>query len=669
MISKSPKIFNPNGDDREFNELIWKDEMIDKYTGLANLNLSKNAFAIEWIKQAMALLWRPEEINMTQDKKQFNDLPKEIKDTFEYIISFLILLDSIVPNNTSTLLRVFADEEIKTALYWHTAIEALHRESYQYILKSVYGEDDKKINKVYYKFKEFEPLLKRNLEITKDFNTLNELVNKGIVSKDNIENLAYRRETFERAIFRALCTDLAIESVVFYVGFNVFHVFAYKLGILPGTNQQIYQIRMDENCFIEGTEVLTDRGFVDFRDLKVTDKIAQYEIETGEITFTEDWKFIKKKWNGNLIKLKSKDGSNFEIIATPDHEFICIDKKTYKVKKEFLGNIVCDSNSILPVSGYKLGGKNFLESFDRLRIAISAEGIIDKKNSNSNYISIIFKFKNKEKLKRLVDILMGCIEDNIELNFYITLPKDEKDVYKVNIKINSKYKHLIDKNLDWVKLSDISTLWAEEFIKELRNWNINPRLINKIQEICVIAGCQVEISDEGKKINIINKTYKEYKDMTKECIDYSGYVYCVSVPKGNIVVRYKNSVCITGNCHVSLFSNLIKKWKNYGYYYNEEELKEIFYRSAQMDMYFYTNSIANNIPLMTEDNIKDYIKWLTDERLKLLGISPIFNVKRNPFEDIEKLLKNDKTSFFETGSVDYAHVPIKEDDIDAINFD
>ncbi len=367
MVSKSPKIFNPSGDDN-FKDLIWNDNVVEKYSGLANLNLNKHSYAIEWIKGSMAILWRPEEISMSDDKKQFPDLDKDIQDTFEYIISFLILLDSIVPNNTSTLIRVFCDEEIKTALYWHTAIEALHRESYQYILKSVFGEDDKKINEVYYKFKHYEPLMKRNLAITKDFNVLNELVNKGIVS-DDIKSLSYRQETFQRAIFRAMITDFIIEAIVFFMGFNTFHVFAYKLGVLQGSNQQIQQIRFDEER------------------------------------------------------------------------------------------------------------------------------------------------------------------------------------------------------------------------------------------------------------------------------------------------------------HVPLFAYILKEWRDRGYYYNEEEIKEMVGNSVETDIYFYTNAIANSIPLMTEQNIKDYIKTLANRRLELLGISPIFNVNRNPFEDIEKLLKQDKTSFFETGAIDYAHIPVSEEHINKINFD
>jgi len=368
MVSRFPQVFNPNGNDN-FSELIWTDEVVEKSTGLANLNLNKHSYAIEWIKQAMSILWRPEEISMSEDKKQFDDLPKGIKDTFEYVISFLILLDSIVPNNTSTLLRVMADEEIKTALYWHTAIESLHRESYQYILKSVFGEDDKKINEVYYKFKHFEPLLKRNYAITRDFQALNDLVNRGIVDENNLNQLSYRQETLQRAVFRAMVNDLAIEGVVFFTGFNTFHIFAYKLGILQGSNQQITQIRKDE--------VL----------------------------------------------------------------------------------------------------------------------------------------------------------------------------------------------------------------------------------------------------------------------------------------------------HIPLFTYILKEWRDRGYYYNEEEIKEIFGRSAEADIEFYTNSVAGEVPLMTEQNIKDYIQTLTNQRLALLGISPIFDVNRNPFEDIEKLLTQDKTSFFETGAIDYAHIPVSEEDIDKINFD
>ena len=364
LISKIPQVFNPDGND-SIKRVLIDDEVIEKSTGLANLNLNNQSWIKEWRDRVSAKFWRPEEISMLEDKRQFPDLPKEIRETFENVISFLILLDSIVPKNSSDIVKVVGDEEIETGLYWHIFFEGIHRDSYQYILKSIYGEDDSKINSVYLKFKSFKPLLERNYAITRDFQKLKELVAKGILSyDDNINNIAnYDRKLAERIIFRSIVQDLAIEGVVFFVGFMTFHIFAYKLGILQGSNQQITQIKLDE----------------------------------------------------------------------------------------------------------------------------------------------------------------------------------------------------------------------------------------------------VE--------------------------------------------------------HIPFFAGILREWKEQGYYYNEDEVKEIFYNSAMADIKFYTEAVADRIPLMTQKNIEDYIKTLTDERLKFIGVNPLFNVNRNPFEDIEKLLMQDKTSFFETGAIDYSHIPVSIEDI------
>ncbi len=235
-----PKLFNPNGNDFS-PKLLWSNETIRDKTGIANLNFARHSYVQDtWWKKVYEHLWSPVEISMVEDKKQFGDLDKDVKDMFEKIISFLILLDSIVPENTSNLFTLFADKEIKFGFYAHMYIESLHQLSYQYILKSLYGEDDAKINEVYYKFKYFEPLLKRNNQIVKNFENLNEVIYNKIEFDKKLERL----------IFRSMIQDLAIEGVVFFMGFTFFHYLAYKKGILINTNQQIMNIREDEQLHI-----------------------------------------------------------------------------------------------------------------------------------------------------------------------------------------------------------------------------------------------------------------------------------------------------------------------------------------------------------------------------------------------------------------------------------
>jgi ribonucleoside-diphosphate reductase beta chain len=374
MLTKVPQFLNLKGDDR-LKGMFISNYNVERLSGTSNLNRGDYAYLIEtWINEALNLFWRPEEISMTEDKKQFQELPKEVQDAYSYVISFLTYLDSIVPRNTKNLLQVLIHPEVETALFVHGFIEAgIHRVSYQYILSSIFPKEE--VDKIYYKFKDYKPLLERNYKISRDFQTLQDLIYKGIISEDikdsdSLEQLAkWNKETFQRTVFRAMVQDFFLEGVVFFVGFNFFHYLAFKQGVMQGTNQQIMQIRFDE--------VL----------------------------------------------------------------------------------------------------------------------------------------------------------------------------------------------------------------------------------------------------------------------------------------------------HLPLFKYILHRWRDEGYYFEEDEVYEIAEKSAMADIVFYNEAVADRLPLLTKRNIDDYIKHLTDERLKYLGLRPIFNVSRNPFSDIDKLLYQDKASFFETGNVDYKQVNVRLEDIDNINFD
>jgi ribonucleoside-diphosphate reductase beta chain len=79
---------------------------------------------------------------------------------------------------------------------------------------------------------------------------------------------------------------------------------------------------------------------------------------------------------------------------------------------------------------------------------------------------------------------------------------------------------------------------------------------------------------------------------------------------------------------------------------------------------------------ITQKQIENYIKFLTDRRLKLLGYAPIFGVEENPFEEIDRSYgfleshtnTNKKDSFFETRSTAYLSVELDGNVLDKWEF-
>jgi ribonucleotide reductase beta subunit family protein with ferritin-like domain len=107
-------------------------------------------------------------------------------------------------------------------------------------------------------------------------------------------------------------------------------------------------------------------------------------------------------------------------------------------------------------------------------------------------------------------------------------------------------------------------------------------------------------------------------------------------------------------------------------YISEMEFDEIVINTiksyAEADLQFYQSVLAQNNFGITQSQVSNYIKFLTDRRLKLLGYSPIYGVEENPFEEIDRLYgyleshvnEGKKEAFFETKSSAYVSADLDE---------
>ena len=89
-------LFNPNGDIE-----VNKRRMIGgNTTNLNDFNNMKYSWVSDWYRQAMNNFWIPEEVNLSQDVKDYRALltPAE-KRAYDKVLSFLVFLDSIQTAN------------------------------------------------------------------------------------------------------------------------------------------------------------------------------------------------------------------------------------------------------------------------------------------------------------------------------------------------------------------------------------------------------------------------------------------------------------------------------------------------------------------------------------------------------------------------------------------
>lgn len=193
-------------------------------SGILNWNDIAYPHWYKMYKRLVGNYWQADEINMASDVKQFPTLTEEEKDAYLKIIGLLSTLDA-PQTRTALLISLYAtDPSVQSIMAVIAQQEAVHNESYSYVLSSVVSL--KQQNEVFELGRKDSILLERNRAIMEQYNVF--------VEKPTIGNLL---KTF---VYTAL-----LEGMFFYSGFAFFYHLA-RNNKMVGTSTMINYINRDE---------------------------------------------------------------------------------------------------------------------------------------------------------------------------------------------------------------------------------------------------------------------------------------------------------------------------------------------------------------------------------------------------------------------------------------
>lgn len=217
-------LFNENGDIE-----LSKRRMINgNTTNLNDFNNVKYTWTTEWYRNAMNNFWIPEEINLFQDLKDYKILDEYEKTAFDKVLSFLIFLDSIQTANLPYIGEYITANEINLCLTIQAYQEAIHSQSYGYMLDSICSPEER--TNILYQWRDDKHLLARNKFIGDLYNEFQE-------NKD------------QYSLVKTMVANYILEGVYFYSGFMFFYNLG-RNGKMPGSVQEIRYINRDENTHL-----------------------------------------------------------------------------------------------------------------------------------------------------------------------------------------------------------------------------------------------------------------------------------------------------------------------------------------------------------------------------------------------------------------------------------
>ena len=195
-----------------------------KSSGILNWNDIAYPHWYKMYKRLIGNYWQADEVNMSGDVKQFATLTDKEKEAYLKIIGLLSTLDG-PQTRTALLLSLYAtDASVQSIMAVIAQQEAVHNESYSYVLSSIVSFDEQ--NESFQLGRKDPILLKRNAIITEQYNAF--------VEEPTIEN-----------ILKTLVYTSLLEGMFFYSGFAFFYNLA-RQNKMVGTSTMISYINRDE---------------------------------------------------------------------------------------------------------------------------------------------------------------------------------------------------------------------------------------------------------------------------------------------------------------------------------------------------------------------------------------------------------------------------------------
>ena len=265
--------------------------------------------------------WFTKEIDMTQDKTRFDDLPEDAKRAFKLNIAYQTLMDSGVTSGISEVLLKCVSTPIWDILYRRIMIEeTIHSESYSYGLNVVFGYKASEILDLVYDDK----VVQARMDVEKElFKTMHDL--------ESLDDIPYndknKMRELKKALLRLLIGVFCLEGIKFPFSFLVTFIINNRYNFaIPGFNRIIQLIAHDElNTHVPTTRHLfaifrteEEQGFTEFfgsdgffwKELDALIKLTvESEIEWAHYLFdNKDVKGITTdsseyfiKWRANFL--------------------------------------------------------------------------------------------------------------------------------------------------------------------------------------------------------------------------------------------------------------------------------------------------------------------------------------------------------------------------------
>lgn len=284
-----------------------------------NVNVSrydqqKHSVFESLIEKQLSFFWRPEEVDLSSDRKDFQKLPEHEKHIFISNLKYQTLLDSVQGRSPNVaFLPIVSIPELETWLETWSFSETIHSRSYTHIIRNILPDPSVVFNDIVGN----SEIIKRAASVSQYYDDLirmtgyYNMLGEG-THEINGKKIRVDKRELKKLLYLTVISVNVLEAVRFYVSFACSFAYAER-ALMEGNAKIIKLIARDEALHLMGTQEMI-KIMKEGKDDPEMAEICQ-ECEGQAYQIFIDAAEQEKEWAKYLFKDGSMIGLNAEILS------------------------------------------------------------------------------------------------------------------------------------------------------------------------------------------------------------------------------------------------------------------------------------------------------------------------------------------------------------------
>jgi ribonucleoside-diphosphate reductase beta chain len=296
------------------NDQLKEPMFLGQSVNVARYDQQKFEIFEKLIEKQLSFFWRPEEVDVSSDRIDYNKLPEHEQHIFISNLKYQTLLDSIQGRSPNVaLLPLVSLPEVETWIETWSFSETIHSRSYTHIIRNIVNDP----SIVFDDIVENEYIIKRARDIAQYYDNLIKMTGdyhrlgegNHII---NGEKVSVSLHELKKSLYLCLMSVNALEAIRFYVSFACSFAFAER-ELMEGNAKIIKLIARDEALHLTGTQHMINilrNGQDDFSFMQIAEECKQECFDLFKAAAEQE-----KEWAEYLFKDGSMIGLNRQILC------------------------------------------------------------------------------------------------------------------------------------------------------------------------------------------------------------------------------------------------------------------------------------------------------------------------------------------------------------------